>query len=420
MATITFDQTGLSAGVTDRARSDGLATGATVTITVDSAGGTVEFVDVPPGDSSSVSSLNGSGDPVWTFTPTASVYGTWLVQFTPTVGNPVRRAFSVRTPNQSFRIPAFNEKASVVATIANGASHIADSDDNEGGTYRGWWSALNEIYAAIENGVAVSELTGLGSGVATFLATPSSANLAAAVTGETGTGALVFATSPALVTPDLGTPSAATLTNATGLPVSTGISGLGANVATFLATPSSSNLASAVTDETGSGALVFATSPTLVTPALGTPASGVLTNCTGRVNANQTADQIATSGSPVVISSTAPTAHQVLTASSATAASWVSPVTYAQASTSGPTYGASVNNLVFVDISGGNVTVNLPAGHVAGDQIIVKVSTAAGGNTCTIDADASETIDGSTTLVLSADYEWATLVSNGTNWFQIS
>ncbi len=55
----------------------------------------------------------------------------------------------------------------------------------------------------------------------------------------------------------------------------------GANVGTFLATPSSANLAAAVTDETGSGALVFATSPTLVTPALGTPSSGTLTNCTG-------------------------------------------------------------------------------------------------------------------------------------------
>lgn len=90
-----------------------------------------------------------------------------------------------------------------------------------------------------------------------------SANLAAALTDETGSGAAVFATSPTLVTPALGTPASATLTNATGLPISTGVSGLGAGVATFLATPSSANLASALTDETGTGAAVFAGSPAL-------------------------------------------------------------------------------------------------------------------------------------------------------------
>ena len=60
----------------------------------------------------------------------------------------------------------------------------------------------------------------------------------------------------------------------------TGITSFGSGAATWIGTPSSANLASAVTDETGSGALVFATSPTLVTPVLGTPASGNLQSCT--------------------------------------------------------------------------------------------------------------------------------------------
>lgn len=82
------------------------------------------------------------------------------------------------------------------------------------------------------------------------------------------TNALLF-TSPTLVTPALGTPASGTLTNCIGLPLATGVSGFGAGIATFLATPSSANLAAAVTGETGSGALVFATSPTLTTPTLG-------------------------------------------------------------------------------------------------------------------------------------------------------
>ena len=107
---------------------------------------------------------------------------------------------------------------------------------------------------------------------------------------STGSGGVVLSVSPSLTTPILGTPAVGSiLTNCTGLPISTGVSGLGTGVATFLANPLSANLKAAVTDETGSGgALVFAISPTLVTPIIGA-ATGTSLAATGAITSSGTA-----------------------------------------------------------------------------------------------------------------------------------
>jgi hypothetical protein len=130
-----------------------------------------------------------------------------------------------------------------------------------------------------------------GSGVLAF-GTLAVAAGGTGVTTSTGTGSVVLSTSPTLVTPALGTPSALVGTNITGtaagltagsVTTNANLTGAVTSVgnATSLGSFTSANLLAALTDETGTGVNVFATSPTLVTPILGTPTSVTLTNGTG-------------------------------------------------------------------------------------------------------------------------------------------
>ena len=115
--------------------------------------------------------------------------------------------------------------SSLVSLTSDVTGTLPIANGGTGTTSTTFVNLATNVTGTLPVGNGGTGITSFGTGIATFLGTPSSANLAAALTDETGSGSAVFATSPTLVTPILGTPQSATLTNATGLPLTTGVTG---------------------------------------------------------------------------------------------------------------------------------------------------------------------------------------------------
>lgn len=164
-AIMTIDQVGLPAGQPGFSRTDGLDTGALVTVE-SVGGGTTSLVNllwVPPADTTAVASLTQTGPTTWQFLPDAGTYGSYRIELVTDEGLPTEsrqiRIFGVRTPVLGLLIPAANEIADNEATLLNNTLATIDrSEQNEPfgpfatGSSWGWWLALSELILAVEGG----------------------------------------------------------------------------------------------------------------------------------------------------------------------------------------------------------------------------------------------------------------------------
>jgi hypothetical protein len=250
-------------------------------------------------------------------------------------------------------------------------------------------------FATTANAVAVGNVSGLGTGVATALAVN---------TGSAGAFVVVGGA--------LGTPSSGNLASTTGY-ATANLTGLGTNVATFLATPTSANFLTTVTGATGNGGgVVFANNATLVAPTLGVASATSLNKVT--VTAPATAatltladgSTLATSGAfSTTFTATGTTTVTLPTSGTLATQTYVGSATVAQANNlTGTTpnlipYQSASNTTTFLAAPAGNNyvlsanTTGAPFWAAASATGVTSVSAGTGMSFTTITSTGSVSID---------------------------
>ena len=266
----------------------------------------------------------------------------------------------------------------------------------------GTWNAtiINSTYGGtgINNG---GRTITVGTGNVSFTADSGGSTITLPSTGTvatlSGTETLANKT---LTSPILGTPTSGTLTNCTNLPISTGISGLASGVINFLQTPSSSNLIAAITDETGTGSLVFGSSPVITTPEL--TLSTTTSTTQGRIAWDSTNSKIIVGDGSAAKSFTSST------------------VSFKQETSSYTLILSDKDKIVEVS-SGSSNTITIPTNaNVAfpiGSQVIVLQT---GTGQTTLAGDSGVTVNATPGLNLRSQWSAATLIKRSTDtWVAI-
>lgn len=297
-ATILFDQVGLPAGVPGRARSDGLDTGATVTIT--NASGQpcrVEFWWIPPDDT--VAALSQNSPIQWEFDPEAARYGEYIIRMIEAEGTASEtediKSFGVRLPVSGLLITGFNSKGDFDVNLASSATDKTNAaliafqneplPDNGAINYVNWWQSQRELYAFVETlsvGSGVTSITGTSRGlVSAEVITPTVADTGDVIVDlpniqiDTDT-VIIGSSTPDIV--DVGSSSTIVGDQALGLFTGSGIRN------TCIGTSSLTNATNAFTDENtviGAFALASTTGSVSKTVAIGYQ---VAENHTGTLN----------------------------------------------------------------------------------------------------------------------------------------